>query len=197
MNNVNVYYANWAKYNYCQFTNYNSSWPWVRVQAGENCEAFSNPRYGVPNDINGVRVTGFPHTHLEGDQCNVQIYFNQLYGGGQGVYGQPEHAAVNTEVKYLITFMHDDHVSSIQFVTDNSVDHKVVFPDASTLPHLDQSKEYEWLDRNGNPIDESNNTVPAGNIRDIFYYLTETEKCYAHFVDKDGFYVAQIEINTN
>ncbi len=198
--NVLVYYTNWAKYNYCQFTNYNSSWPWVRVQAGENCSAYSNPRYGVPNDINGNKVTGYDHKHQDGDQCNVLIEFNQLYGGGQGVYGQPEHVGVNTDVKYLITYMHDDHVADIEFITDNSVAYTVgpeKFPDTSKLPHLDQSKEYEWLDRNGKEISEENgnNTIPAGNIRDIFYYLTEANKFYAHFVDKDGFYVAQLEFD--
>ena len=197
--NVLVYYTNWAKYNYCQFTNYNSSWPWVRVQAGENCNAYSNPRYGVPNDASGNKVTGFPHTHKEGDQCNVQIYFDQLYGGGQGVYGEPKHAGVRTDVKYLITFLHDDHVASIRFITDNSNDHTVTFPDTTKLPHLDQTKQYEWVDRNGATISSANknNTIPAGNIRDIFYYLTEKNKVYAHFVDKDGFLVAEFEVNSS
>ena len=189
---VNVYYSNWAKYNYCQFSNYNSSWPWVRVQAGENCQAYSNPRYGVPNDVNGNKVTNYSHTHKDGDQCNVQIYFDQLYGGGQGVYGQPEHEGVNTDVKYLITFMHDDHVAGVQFVSDNTTTHKVMFPDLTKLPHLPQDKDYEWVDYVGNVVNETNTTIPAGNQRDIFYYLTEADKQYVHFVDKDGFYVAQI-----
>ena len=191
---VLVYYTNWAKYNYCQFTNYNSSWPWVRVQAGENCSAYSNPRYGVPNDVNGNKVTGYDHKHQDGDQCNVLIEFNQLYGGGQGVYGQPEHTGVNTDVKYLITYMHDDHVADIEFITDNSVVHTVTFPDISTLPHLDQNKKYEWLNSTGAVV-TNGTTIPAGNIRDIFYYLTEADTYYAHFVDKDGFYVAQLEFN--
>ncbi len=191
---VYVYYTNWAKYNYCQFSNHNSSWPWVRVQAGENCSAFSNPRYGVPNDVNGNKVVDLNHQHQEGDQCNVQIYFNQLYGGGQGVYGQSEHPGVSTDVKYLITFMHDDHVASIRFITDNSAEHTVVFPDTTLLPHLDRSKRYEWLNRNGATVTD-NATIPAGNMRDIFYYLTESDKYFAHFVDKDGFYVAQLEFD--
>ncbi len=191
---VYVYYTNWAKYNYCQFSNHNSSWPWVRVQAGENCSAFSNPRYGVPNDVNGNKVVDLNHQHKEGDQCNVQIYFNQLYGGGQGVYGQPEHPGVRTDVKYLITFMHDDHVAAIRFITENSTEHSVIFPDTTKLPHLDQSKSYEWLDRIGTEVTDGT-TIPAGNVRDIFYYLTEKDKYFAHFVDKDGFYVAQLEFD--
>ena len=196
-NDVDVYYSNWAKYNYCQFSNYNSSWPWVRVQAGENCNAYSNPRYGVPNDANGNKVVDYNHAHADGDQCNVQIYFDQLYGGGQGVYGQPEHEGVNTDVKYLITYMHDDHVGKIEFIEDNETDLTVVLPDTTTLPHLDQSKKYEWLDRNGLTVNSTNknNVIPAGNIRDVFYYLTEADKYYVHFVDKDGFYVAQLEFN--
>ena len=194
---VDVYYTNWTKYNYCQFSNHNSSWPWVRVQAGENCEAYSNPRYGVPNDANGNKVVDYNHVHAEGDQCNVQIYFNQLYGGGQGVYGQPEHEGVNTDVQYLITFMHDDHVAKISFIHKSEDSHKVVFPafNNTDLPHLDLNKEYEWLDRAGNLVDVNNTTIAADNQRDIFYYLTETQKTYAHFVDKDGLYVAQLEFN--
>ena len=196
-NDVDVYYANWAKYNYCQFSNHNSSWPWVRVQAGENCNAYSNPRYGVPNDANGNKVVDYNHVHADGDQCNVQIFFNQLYGGGQGVYGQPEHPGVNTDVKYLITFMHDDHVGQIIFVEENDTDRTVPLPDTAQLPHLDQSKRYEWLDRNGLVVNSANknNVIPAGNVRDVFYYLTEANKYYVHFVDKDGFYVAQYEFN--
>ena len=196
-NDVDVYYTNWVNYTYCQFTNYNSSWPWVRVQPGENCNAYSNPRYGVPTDANGTVVTGYNHVHQDGDQCNVQIFFDQLYGGGQGVYGQPEHPGVNTDVKYLITFLHDDHVASIQFIEDNSSDHIVSFPSLNSLPHLDTTKSYEWLDRNGEIVTDANGNkiVPAGNRRDIFYYLTESNKYYANFVDKDGFNVAQLEFD--
>ena len=192
---VYVYYTNWAKYNYCQFTNHNSSWPWVRVQAGENCEAYSNPRYGVPNDINGNRVTGYDHVHKDGDQCNVQIYFNQLYGGGQGVYGQPEHAGVYTDVQYLITFMHDDHVAGIQFIR-STAEHTVVFPDFATLPHFTGSNQtHNWIDALGKVVDVNNTKIPAGNRRDIFYYINDKTTFYAHFVDKDGFYVAQLEFD--
>ena len=199
---VYVYYTNWAKYNYCQFTNHNSNWPWVRVQAGENCEAYSNPRYGVPNDINGNRVTGYDHVHKDGDQCNVQIYFNQLYGGGQGVYGQPEHAGVYTDVQYLITFMHDDHVAGIQFIR-STAEHTVVFPDFATLPHFvdhnpdytTNPERYNWINAQGQGMDTNNTKIAEGNRRDIFYYINYTQKFYAHFVDKDGFYVAQLEFD--
>ena len=198
---VNVYYTNWAKYNYCQFTNYNSNWPWVRVQAGENCNAYSNPRYGVPNDANENKVVDYNHVHKAGDQCNVQIYFNQLYGGGQGVYGQPAHEGVNTDVKYLITFIHQDHVGGIQFITEYNEDpngdgkHDVMFPNTTQLPHLDQSRTYEWVNRNGEVANTSNESIPVGNQRDIFYYLTYSKQYYVHFVDKDGFQVDRIEFD--
>ena len=198
---VNVYYTNWAKYNYCQFTNYNSSWPWVRVQAGENCNAYSNPRYGVPNDVNGNKVVDYNHVHKDVDQCNVQIYFNQLYGGGQGVYGQPSHPGVNTDVKYLITFIHQDHVGGIQFITEYNEDpngdgkHDVMFPVLRDLPHLDQGRFYEWIDRNGEVVNTESESIPVGNQRDIFYYLTYSKQYYVHFVDKDGFQVDRIEFD--
>ena len=197
-NDVDVYYTNWAKYNYCQFSNHNSSWPWVRVQAGENCEAYSNPRYGVPNDVNGNKVTGYDHVHKEGDQCNIQIFFNQLYGGGQGVYGQPEHPNVNTDVKYLVTFMHDDHVAGIQFVEESDIGangYQVQFPKFEDLPHFDNTKTYTWIDAQGQEMDTDNTVISENNRRDIFYYINRTDKYYVHFVDKDGFYVAELEFN--
>lgn len=185
---VNVYYTEWAKYNYCQFTNYNSSWPWVRVQGGSYCQAYSNPRYGVPTDKNGALVTGYSHVHQDGDECNVPLYFDQLYGGGQGVYGQSEHPGVNTDVKYLVTFMDGDSVIGIEFVTDNSSNYKVEFPDYD-------KNNYEWLDRNGKTVVVGSEYVAAGNTRDVFYYLTDSEKYYVRFIDKDGFIVDQLEFN--
>lgn len=99
-NSVTVIYGDWANYHYCEFSNYNASYPFVRVEAGENCSAFANPRWGVPNDINGVKVTPEHHPekdtsiHKEGDECYVEYPFDQLYGGVTGVYGQPAHAGV-------------------------------------------------------------------------------------------------------
>lgn len=97
--NVDVYYGDWVKYTYCLFTNQDTAWcnnyPWVRVQAGENNNALSNPRYGVPV-IDGVKVAvGHDEAfHENGDIHELIIEFGQLYGGGQGVYGCADHDGV-------------------------------------------------------------------------------------------------------
>ena len=101
--NVDVYYGDWVNYHYYQFTNqtdangaslWNNNYPWVRAEAGLNNGAFSNPRYGVPV-VNGVKVT--ENNGVEELKTDyTPIVFNQLYGGGQGVYGCSEHDGVTT-----------------------------------------------------------------------------------------------------
>ena len=94
--NVNVYYGDWVNYSYCQFTQY--GYPWARVQAGEYHSAYANPRIGVAVDINGKTVVDNNHAHKDGEGHNLVITFNQLYGGGQGVYGAANHTANNSDV---------------------------------------------------------------------------------------------------
>ena len=91
--NVTVIYEDWANYTYCEFAG--TSWPYVRVQAGISNSAYSNPRYGHPTDANGNEVVDDNHTHNEGEDHFVLCVFDQLYGGGQGVYGQSAHEGVN------------------------------------------------------------------------------------------------------
>lgn len=91
--NCTVTYGNWINYTYCEFAA-GGSWPYVRVQAGYSSSAYSNPRYGVPNDANGVKPVDDNHAHHEGEDHNVLLVFNQLYGGGQGVYGCETHDGV-------------------------------------------------------------------------------------------------------
>ncbi len=100
--NVNVYYGDWVNYNYYQFTNQSSetkdvawqnNYPWVRAEAGEHNGAFSNARYGNPI-VGGVAINTLA---LAQKHCTAStpITFNQLYGGGQGVYGKADHEGVN------------------------------------------------------------------------------------------------------
>ena len=98
--NVNVYYGDWVNYEYYEFENQDSGtgqrYPWVRAQVSPvgNNGAFSNPRYGVPTH-NGVKVTELDSAALNGVATDyTPIVFNQLYGGGQGVYGTNEHDGV-------------------------------------------------------------------------------------------------------
>ena len=99
--NVSVYYGDWTNYTYYQFADqtdeqgnrlWNSNYPWVRAQASDYNGPFSNVRYGNPI-VGGVKINT-----IELADANktgfAAITFNQLYGGGQGVYGTNEHAGV-------------------------------------------------------------------------------------------------------
>ncbi len=90
--NVTVTYGDWANYTYCEFAG--TSWPYVRVQAGVSNSAYSNPRYGHPTDANGNEVVDDNHVHNEGEDHFILCEFDQLYGGGQGVYGTATHDGV-------------------------------------------------------------------------------------------------------
>ena len=90
--NVTVIYGDWADYTYCEFAG--KSWPYVRVQAGVSNSAYSNPRYGHPTDANGNEVVDDNHVHNEGEDHFILCEFDQLYGGGQGVCGNPVHDGV-------------------------------------------------------------------------------------------------------
>lgn len=90
--NCTVTYGDWANYTYCEFAG--TSWPYVRVQAGVSNSAYSNPRYGHPTDANGNEVVDDNHVHNEGEEHFIKCTFDQLYGGGQGVYGRPTHDGV-------------------------------------------------------------------------------------------------------
>ena len=88
---VYVYYGEWNNYHYCEFENQSGSddaawqnnYPWVRVESGLSCNAYSNPRYGHPI-IKGTPIVDSIHSHEGDDQCMVSLPFAQLYGGGQG-----------------------------------------------------------------------------------------------------------------
>ena len=77
--NVKVIYDDWANYTYCEFESngkgsYNApgDWKYSRVQG--------NKTYG------GVEEN---HQHDTDENHEMLLEFNQLFGGGQGVYGNP------------------------------------------------------------------------------------------------------------
>ncbi len=101
--NVKVYYGDWVNYTYYQFANqtdaegnrlWYSDYPWVRAEAGEYCDAFSNIRYGIPL-INGVKVTEMSEEEFNAAVTgSTKIIFDQLYGADRGMYGQAAHEGV-------------------------------------------------------------------------------------------------------
>ena len=114
--NVKVYYGDWVNYTYYEFANQDSStgrsYPWVRAEAGEYCDAFSNIIYGVPTH-NGVKVSDLTEEELKYVATNyTPIVFDQLYGADRGMYGQAEHAGVT--VLYSLGETKTIYISNLQ-----------------------------------------------------------------------------------
>lgn len=113
--NVKVYYGDWVNYRYCQFETENNpgkAYPWVRAEAGLSHSAYSNPRYGHPGDKNGNLVKGDhdESIHATGEGHHQVLKFNQLYGGGKGVYGGNAHIGNGVTVSsydYTVTYVNN------------------------------------------------------------------------------------------
>ena len=194
---VIVRLGSWADYTYCQFTNEENpgrNYPWVRVQAGENNSAYSNPRYGHPVDANGNVVDGSgEHKHKDGDICGMTIAFAQLYGGGQGVYGATDHPGVTMEnYRYSIIYVNNDAVLSIQYVTEDMAQKTNPF-----IPNDEIAKEaaMAWVTSQGyNNIvfdkwvtaGSKEAKIPATNTENVTVYPSFKTPYTARFVDLDG-----------
>ena len=184
--NVQVYWGDWTDYHYCQFTNTNNpgrNYPWVRVEAGENCSAYSNPRYGQPLDVNKNKVTDSNHVHQEGDTCHLSMPFAQLYGGGQGVYGAVSHEGVTMSTPvYTVTYVVEGEIDEIIYITDNSVDYEL----------KEVGEHMQWIDREGQPT----TVILAGNTTSRVFHYDDADKLIAHFVDIHGHGVAHVEFTS-
>ena len=191
-NNVKVCYGDWVNYHYCEFTNQDDAWqngyPWVRVEAGKNCSAYSNPRYGHPV-VGGVAIENDDHTCTA--EHRMLIAFNQLYGGGQGVYGQPEHKGVTiSNYAYVITYINDSKVLATTYVTDNSVAVYTENDDAAALVNT-------WISENGyssnvtfggwmNAGSTIVTEIEKDNTEDIILYPSFKNLYTAMFIDQEG-----------
>ena len=194
---VKVYYSDWAAYHYCQFTNQDNAWcnnyPWVRVEAGENCSAYSNPRYGVPV-VNGVKVSDMDAATLKEKQTgSEELRFNQLYGGGQGVYGQPQHDGVEViNYRYSITYVNDYQVLAIKYVTEDGA----VNTANSAAQDLVEKWAAEnitgtwkfggWMNAGSTKLTE----IAADNTENIVLYPYFNKPYTARFVDQLGNVIA-------
>lgn len=211
--NVNVYYGDWVDYHYCEFSeDYNSpSWPFVRVEAGENCNAYSNPRWGVATDANGNAITD-AHTkenHTGDDGCRVHLPFNQLYGGGQGVYGEDSHENVNTKnYIYSIQYINDNKLLAETFVESNDSAYDIYGKDNdnNVVSYGNgasaQTKVEDWLLTQGYKEDEivfggwvnagstKMPTILAGNTTNVKLYPYFNSPYTARFVDSYGNVIA-------
>ncbi len=91
--NVTVIYDDWANYTYCQASNVAPQY--VRVQGGYSTDPYYSGRHWTAGvDANGNKMVDDNHVHKEGEAHNELIVFDQLFGGGQGVYGTATHDGV-------------------------------------------------------------------------------------------------------
>ena len=186
--NVVVKLGSWADYHYCQFTNSNNpgrSYPWVRVEEGENCSAYANPRYGHPVDVDGNQVTSSEHKHQDGDNCSLLISFGQLYGGGQGVYGATKHTGVTIEnYAYTITYMYNGQLLNVRYITDNST--AVSTADSTAESNLKDIASNETLDYWVNAGSTRMDEIYAGYTKSVVLYPSFANKYTAMFIDQQG-----------
>lgn len=194
--NVTVKYGNWVKYHYCEFPEeYNSpSWPWVRVEAGENCSAYSNPRWGVAKDAKDGNPITDAHTkaqHVAGGDHYVELEFNQLYGGGQGVYGQPAHDGVTIQrYYYTVTYMDRGDVFAIDYVNDDDLEDGVYkIKHNEYQPTRTETTFKEWVNAGGKRAPD----IEKGNVKDYIVYDSWKSVFTARFVDWDGNVIKEIE----
>ena len=91
--NVTVTYGDWMNYTYCQPSNVSPQY--VRVQGGYSTDPYYSGRHWTAGvDANGNKMVDDNHAHTEGQAHNKLLPFDQLFGGGQGVYGTATHNGV-------------------------------------------------------------------------------------------------------
>ena len=189
--NVYVYYGEWNDYHYCEFTNQSGSddaawqnnYPWVRVESGLSCNAYSNPRYGHPI-VNGTAIVDSIHSHVGEDECMISLPFKQLYGGGQGVYGATEHINADgtngvSEGAYTVTYINYDETLKVEFVGDNSTAH--------TLWNAEEyvygaTKAISWVDGNGKEV----SSIDPYNVKNYIVYPKFQGEYTIRFFDAEG-----------
>ena len=91
--NVTVIYGDWMNYTYCQPSNVAPQY--VRVQGGYSTDPYYSGRHWTAGvDAAGNKMVDDNHVHADGQAHNVVLAFDQLFGGGQGVYGTATHNGV-------------------------------------------------------------------------------------------------------
>ena len=187
--NVHVYYGEWNNYHYCEFENQSGkntkdedvSWqnryPWVRVESGLSCGAYSNPRYGNPI-VNSIAIADSIHGHAGDDQCMVSIPFRQLYGGGQGVYGATEHTGVS-EGAYTVTYISYAKTVKVEFVADNTKAHTLWDVNEHTVG---ESHPDWWENGHGHKVE----SIPVGNTTNYIVYPKWAKEFTIRFHDAEG-----------
>ena len=172
--NVTVNYGEWANYTYCEFAG--TGYPYVRVQAGTSVDAYSNVRYGHPTDANGNLVVDDNHVHNEGEDHQVVIAFDQLFGGPANhrycYYGIATYPGV--AVIYPTTV----ETFNAAFELDNGNGDKTDIKDKINTVVFGKTSEYPDIVSNNTPISNEKGIatyqVANGTTYDI-YYLSENK----------------------
>ena len=188
--NVNVYYGDWTKYNYYEFAGQDSatgrSYPWVRAEEGNYCDAFSNIRYGVPtHTVEGVTtaVSELSPEELEKVATDhVVITFDQLYGADRGMYGTNKHEGVNVSYRSPKTFYIKNNVGwenlTLHYIYEIGEETWTTIPDGVELV------EFNGVYRIDLPVGAKSFTITAdgGYTSDEFIVddLTEKETYLLH-----------------
>ena len=164
---VIVFYGDWANYHYCEFHDSNPNWPWVRVEPGENCSGYNNPRWGNATDpVTKTPVVDSVHNHGTGEGHMQSIPFHQLYGGGQGVYGEDEHKNVSEGI-YTVTYMDHGEILHVDYVTDNRVAYgeNDIWP-VTNVKDANNNSPSCWVDANSKEF----TGVGIGNTANVIIY---------------------------
>lgn len=105
--NCTVTYGDWACYTYCEFESAGTpsyagtgEWKFVRAQQSQSMPAYGSFYGATIVDVNGNLVVDNTHAHDEDEDHNVMLPFDQLYGGGQGICGNPSHEGVTVIYNY-------------------------------------------------------------------------------------------------
>lgn len=193
-NTVTVYYGGWNDYHYYKFDNqdeayaWQNGYPWVRAEVGENNAAFSNPRYGHPV-VNGIKIT--TRELAEVNKTGYEsIPFNQLYGGGQGVYGAASHEnsagiADGNDVTietydYTVTFVDRGKVYHVEYC---KISDTAYAPTTETTPtRTDYNAKFAgWVNAGGQPAE-----ILANNKDNVIVYDSWDSVYTARYADQNG-----------
>jgi hypothetical protein len=131
-------------------------------------------------DVNGKKVEDDSHTHADGDGHFEKIPFNQLYGGGQGVYGAESHDGVTT-TGYTITYVDRGTIVAVQYVDDNTKPYTQIGSGVDK-PEREGSKFAGWTFANGNKA----TSIPAGQTGDVKLFDSWDDIYTARFFTQDG-----------
>lgn len=193
--NVKVYYGDWVNYHYCQFTNQSVDWqnnyPWVRVEAGLSNPGYSNARYGHPV-VDGVAVSTDNHTCT--GEHKLELKYNQLYGGDQGVYGKDQHPGVTiVDYEYVVTYVNNSEALDTIYVTKDMLNNDGTFStknDAAAELALESMKalvdgDYTfdyWMNSGSTRVD----SIEAGHSGNVILYPSFVGLYTATIVDQSG-----------